>query len=197
MARWTLPNALTLSRLLSTPALLALAFTGHGTAFVALYGYALVTDILDGKLARWLNQQSEFGAKLDSWADFALYMTVPLDAWWLRPDFVRAEAATFTAIVLAYTVPVLIGLARYRRITSYHTRGAVLAAYAVGASSFAMFAGAPAWPMRFAAAFLVLAELEEIAITALLPEWTANVPTLAHALRRRTEAVPGWLRRLR
>jgi hypothetical protein len=36
-------------------------------------------------------------------------------------------------------------------------------------------------------AVLVLAELEEIAITAVLPEWRANVPTLRQALRLRGE----------
>ena len=48
-----------------------------------------------------------------------------------------------------------------------------------------MFAGGPALPFRLATAVLVLAELEEIAITAALPEWHANVPSLVHALALR------------
>ena len=44
-----------------------------------------------------------------------------------------------------------------------------------------MFAGGPALPFRLATAVLVLAELEEIAISAVLPAWHANVPSLAHA----------------
>jgi cardiolipin synthase len=182
---WTIPNLLSLFRLSSAPVLLLFAYRGWGTAFLALYGVALITDIVDGKLARWLKQTSLLGSKLDSWGDFAIYMSVPLDALWLRPDFVREQRFTFAAIVLAYTVPVLIGFLRYRRLTSYHTRGAVLSAYLVGAASFVMFAGGPSWPLQLAAAVLVLAELEEIAITAVLPRWTANVPTLAHALRSR------------
>jgi phosphatidylglycerophosphate synthase len=184
---WTIPNVLSLSRLCTAPVLVLLAYLGWGGTFLALYGLALVTDIVDGKIARWLKQTSELGTKLDSWGDFALYMTVPLDAWWLRPDFVRSEAACFVAIVAAYTVPVAIGFFKYWRLTSYHTRGAVLAAYAVGGASFVMFAGGPSWPLRAAAAFLVLAELEEIAITAVLPRWTPNVRTLGHALRRRDQ----------
>lgn len=182
---WTVPNMLSLLRLVSAPVLLVLAHRGWGNVFLALFGVALLTDIFDGKIARWLNQTSELGTKLDSWADFALYMTVPIDAYWLRPEFVRAESLTFVAIVASYTVPVLIGFLKYRRLTSYHTRGAVISAYLVGAGAFVMFAGGPAWPLQLAAAVLVLAELEEIAITAVLPAWTTNVPTLAHALRTR------------
>jgi CDP-diacylglycerol--glycerol-3-phosphate 3-phosphatidyltransferase len=182
---FTVPNLLSLFRLCAAPVLLGFAYLGWDRAFLTLYGVALVTDIVDGKLARWLNQTSELGTKLDSWGDFALYMTAPFNAWWLRPDFVRNEGLTFAAIVLAYTLPVLIGFLKYRRLTSYHTRGAVISAYLVGAASFVMFAGGPAWPLRLAATVLVLAELEEIAITAVLPRWTANVPTLAHALRTR------------
>ena len=184
---WTLPNLLSMSRLVAAPVLLGLAVAGWGRAFVVLYGLALVSDILDGKLARALNQTSDLGTKLDSWADFAVYMTVPIDAYWLRPDFVARHMLAFVAIVLAYTVPVAIGFAKYRRLTSYHTRGAVIGAYAVGGASFVMFAGGPAWPLNLAAAILVLAEIEEIAMTAVLPHWTANVPSLAWALRRRVD----------
>lgn len=184
---WTIPNVLSLLRLIAAPVLLVLAYQGRAQVFLGLYGAALVTDIIDGKLARWLNQTSEFGAKLDSWGDFALYMTVPLDAYWLRPDFVHSEWPTFFAIVAAYTCPVAIGFFKYRRLTSYHTKGAVLSAYLVGAASFVVFAQGPAWPLRLATLVLLIAELEEIAITAVLPQWTANVSTLGRALKIRAQ----------
>ncbi len=186
--RWTLPNILSIFRLCAAPVLVGLAFYAQDRAFLILFALALVSDIVDGKLARYLNQTSEFGTKLDSWADFALYMTVPLDAYWLRNDFVRFHATVFVAIVLAYTLPVTLGFFKYSRLTSYHTRGAVLSAYLIGAASFVMFANGPAWPLQLATSVLVLAELEEIAITALLPRWTPNVPTLAAALRLRGAA---------
>jgi len=87
--------------------------------------------------------------------------------------------------VASYVAPVAIGFLRYGRLTSYHTRGARLAAYLGGASTLVVFAGGPALPFRLATAVLVLAELEEIAITAVLPTWHANVPSLAHALALR------------
>src|SRR3989442_3701081 len=77
------------------------------------------------------------------------------------------------------------GFLRYGRLTSYHTRGAKLAAYLGGASALVVFGGGPALPFRLATGVLVLAELEEIAITAVLPAWHANVRSLTYALALR------------
>ena len=99
------------------------------------------------------------GAVLDSWADLATYASLPPSAWWLRPGFVRAEAIFLLVAVASYVAPVAIGFLRYGRLTSYHTRGAKLAAYLGGASALVVFAGGPALPFRLATAVLVLAEL--------------------------------------
>jgi len=182
------PNLLSGARIVLAPVLLLLAWWGAGRAFLACLCVSLLTDIVDGKLARRFGQTSELGARLDSWGDFATYMSVPFCAVWLRPDFVRAEWPFFAAVVASYTVPVAVGFLKYRRLTSYHTRAATLAAYLVGGATIVIFARGPAWPFRLAAAVLVCAELEEMAITAVLPAWHANVPTLRRALAIRRGA---------
>lgn len=72
---WTLPNLLTASRLVLTPfvawRLSVYDVQGAFWLFVA----AAVTDLLDGNLARWLNQRSVLGAWLDPIADKALLLT--------------------------------------------------------------------------------------------------------------------------
>jgi CDP-diacylglycerol--glycerol-3-phosphate 3-phosphatidyltransferase len=184
---WTAANAVTLSRLLLAPVLLALAHRGLHRAFLVLLIVSLATDIVDGKLARWLGQASRWGARLDSWADLATYAAVPLCAYWLRPDLVRDEAATFWVIVAAFAVPVTYGFIKYGTLTSYHTRAAVIAAYFIGGATILLFAGGPTWPIRLAAAVLVAAELEEIAITTVLPRPVTMVRSLGAALRLRRE----------
>ncbi len=181
----TLPNALSALRIVLAPVLLVLAYLGRNEAFVAVLVVSLVSDILDGKLARWLNQQSELGARLDSWGDFATYMTVPLCAYWLKPEVLAQEAPWFWLVVGCYTVPVAIGFLKFRTLTSYHTRGAVISAYLVGAGSVLFFADGPLWCFRAASLVLLLAELEEIAITAVLPEAVTNVKSLQVALAHR------------
>ena len=79
--------------------------------------------------------------------------------------------------------PIVLGYLKYGRLTAYHTYGAKLSAVVVGASALVLFGGGPPLPFRIATWVLVLAELEEIAITTILPEWRANVPSILHARR--------------
>ena len=165
------------------PVLLVLAWNGSASAFLVLFVCALLTDLADGYLARKLRQESELGARLDSWGDFALYMATPICAWWLWPELIVREAPFVTAVVASFTLPILAGLVRYHRLTSYHTWGAKLSAVLMGISTFLLFAGGPAWPFRFSTAVLVITQIEEISITVVLSEWRSNVPSLWHALR--------------
>ncbi len=178
----TIANWLSILRIGLAPVLLVLALQGAAHAFTACLALALLTDIVDGKIARWLGQTSLLGARLDSWGDLLLYLSLPVCGVLLRPDFVRAEAIWFTIAVSSALVPVVFGLVRFGRVTSYHTRGAKVAAYLLGGSTLAAFAGGPGWPFRFATAVFVCAEVEEVVITLVLPVWHPNVPSLAHAL---------------
>jgi CDP-diacylglycerol--glycerol-3-phosphate 3-phosphatidyltransferase len=188
-SRINLANALSSLRLLLVPALLLLAYERNSRWFLICLIISLVTDIADGKIARLLKQTSEFGSKLDSLADFGTYMTIPLCAYWLRPEFVRQEKLFFILVVASYTVPVVFGFAKYRRLTSYHTRAAVYAAYLIGGATILLFANGPVMPFRIAAVAIAVAGLEEIAITLTLPEWRANVRWLGQALRLRRELI--------
>ena len=71
--RWTLPNILTLGRLLAAPALplayIALPRPYADVAAFVLFVGAAVTDWFDGYLARRWNEVSRFGAMLDPIAD--------------------------------------------------------------------------------------------------------------------------------
>ena len=65
-AIWTVPNALSVLRLLLVPVFiwLLLVEDSAGWAIIVLVVSGL-TDWLDGKLARWLGQSSKLGALLD------------------------------------------------------------------------------------------------------------------------------------
>ena len=63
------PNAISLARLLATPVLLAAVIRGHAEMFKWLLLACLLSDILDGLIARVFHLRSKFGARLDSAAD--------------------------------------------------------------------------------------------------------------------------------
>lgn len=181
----TAPNLISCLRLLVVPILFYLAWTGKPTLFLVFFAGSLFSDCVDGIIARKLNQVSELGAKLDSWGDFATYMSFPICAWWLWPDLIRREAPFVIAVVASYIIPLIYGFLKYGRITSYHTWGAKLSAVLMGSAMLLLFARGPAWPFRLFTPVFVLAELEEICMTTILPEWRANVPSLWHAIKLR------------
>jgi CDP-diacylglycerol--glycerol-3-phosphate 3-phosphatidyltransferase len=84
-------------------------------------------------------------------------------------------------------VPKLYGFAKFGRLTSYHTRGAVLAAYLVGGATVLMFAHLAIWPFRIAAILVIVPKLEEMAITTVLPRQVTMVPSLRRAIALRRE----------
>jgi cardiolipin synthase len=74
-SNWTIPNILTLVRILLTPAIV-MAFVDHHLELVwIIFAVAGITDALDGFLARLLGQRSFLGSVLDPLADKILLDT--------------------------------------------------------------------------------------------------------------------------
>lgn len=74
-AIWTIPNILTIVRILLTP-VFVMAYTSENFNLAwILFAIAGLTDALDGFLARIWNQRTELGAMLDPLADKALLVT--------------------------------------------------------------------------------------------------------------------------
>ncbi|MBW2394314.1 MAG: CDP-alcohol phosphatidyltransferase family protein [Deltaproteobacteria bacterium] len=183
--RWNVPNALSALRLAFVPSLLWVAWLGEARLFLAFVSVALASDVLDGWVARATGEASEAGCVLDSRADLALWLAMPLCTWWLRPDFVTGELRWVALLGVAFILPMAVARLKFRALTSYHTWGAKLSSVLVGGALLIAWAGGPIWPFRIAAAIAVVALLEEIAITAVLAQPAVNVKTLWHVVQER------------
>ena len=84
---FTIPNLLSGLRLIGAPVLIVLAVADQPRAFLVLGLVLLFDDWLDGKLAIWLQQQTTFGARLDSVADAVLYASLLFGIAWLKGGF--------------------------------------------------------------------------------------------------------------
>jgi len=182
------PNVLSGLRLASVPALLALAWIQQPVAFLVLLLVSLLSDALDGWIARRFDAVTQFGIRLDSVADFALYIAVPLGGWWLWPELLLREAPWIALIVVGYALPGVLALIRFHRLSSYHTWSAKIAVAVTAAGFFLLFATGIGWPLHLGAPLALLAGLEQSAITLLASGARDNIPTLWHALRRRGSA---------
>ncbi|WP_432746234.1 CDP-alcohol phosphatidyltransferase family protein [Methylobacter sp. G7] len=183
-SKLTLPNLLTGFRFVAAPVLLWLAWYDHPIAFMGLLAITFATDLLDGVIARLTGQVSQFGAALDSWADVITYLTVALSCWWLWPDVVSRELLYVGLIIASCLLPALVGIFKFGRFTSYHTWGAKIAAATMGLTLYMLFLGGPTWPFRVAAVMCVVAAIEEIMITWLLPEPESNLRSVWDVLKR-------------
>ncbi|NOQ90549.1 MAG: CDP-alcohol phosphatidyltransferase [Gammaproteobacteria bacterium] len=182
-----LPNLVSVIRILMAPVLFYFAFTQQPNWFIGILLFAEFTDVLDGFLARTLNQITKMGSHLDSWGDFVIYTTIAICAWILWPDILQREILYFTIIVLSFTLPALIGFIKFHRFTSYHTWSVKLAVVITIISYILLFSGLLDWPFRVAAVFCLYAALEEIAITLLIHHEHVDVRTVWQALRYNRE----------
>lgn len=112
MTVWTIPNLFTFARLLLAPFVAWQLLAQHYETAFWLFAMAALTDLLDGGLARLLDQHSEFGAWLDPIADKVMLLTTLLLLTWdaLLPLW-------FAVLVLTRDATVLGGAAAYRRLT--------------------------------------------------------------------------------
>ncbi|HDQ39591.1 MAG TPA: CDP-diacylglycerol--glycerol-3-phosphate 3-phosphatidyltransferase [Desulfonatronum sp.] len=72
---WTLPNAITVARIIMVPAFVVAFVNGRHDTALLLFVAAGLSDALDGFLARVLRQRSQLGAMLDPMADKLLLIT--------------------------------------------------------------------------------------------------------------------------
>ena len=182
------PNALSVFRIVAVPVLLVLAWQGALAAFLVLFAIGLASDVLDGVLARRLGQVTEFGAKLDQWGDFALWLSLPVAAWWLWPEIIRREAPYIVTALVCMVTPTAIAFLKYRAVPGYHTWSVKFGSVAMGVSAALLLLFDVAWPFRAAALFQILCAIDELGITALLADVHHDVPSVFHALRMRRSA---------
>ena len=176
-----IPNGLTISRILLCPVLLVLALLQRPQWFLLLFALALLTDFLDGFLARILKQKTDLGARLDSIADASLWIVVTPAVCMLWPTLVQREAGWILAAVFAFAVPGILGLIRYHQVSGYHTWSAKLSMAAMGISLLLLLMGFSPWPFRVAILIVIWACVEETLMTVWLPAPRHDLPTAWHA----------------
>lgn len=200
MSKSSVPNWLSVLRIVLAPAWVAAAVLGAKAWFIALLATGLLTDGLDGYLARRLKAESELGRKLDSVADYVTMITGIAGIALLWPDIMRRELPWVIAALVMFFAVVIYGLVRLGRAPCYHTWAAKTFAVACAVSLVPLLAGWAAWPFHVAVTLQILGGVEEMMIVRLVPEHRGEVATVWHALRmrrRRAECATAGLNRPR
>ena len=184
----TIPNVICFARFLGSLVILWFAFIGNATIFTIGFVVLSLSDTVDGRLARWLNQRSVFGARLDSASDATLYGCLAIGSLMLKWKQLQPEVAWIIVPLVSYAMTTGYGLWKYGRIPSYHTYGAKHSQWLVLGGASAMLLDWSMLPMRVASIAVTLTNLEATAISFVLPTWRADVLTLLHVLPKRQKA---------
>ena len=184
----SLPNVISLIRLACMPALLTLAYLGKPFWFLVVLALAFISDALDGYIARRFNLTTALGARLDSWSDFAIYLSLSISVFWLWPNIVNEQFPYIMLVVVSIVIPTLVGLLKFSALSSYHTWFVKFAAACTAVSSILLFGGYIAWPFQVSSILCIIAATEQIVISIYLPQLRSNVKTLWHVVRHQRKS---------
>jgi len=187
MMTLNIPNTLSLFRIIAAPFLLLTGWFEMPTLFFILFGLMLLSDALDGIIARMLDQTSELGARLDSYGDILTYLTTPLAVWWLWPDIIKEELYYIIAAIIIYVLPAVFSLLKFGKLASYHTWITKISAVLMSVGAVILLLFEHNLLFHLAIYFLVIEMVENIVITFILPEQKTNIHSIWHAWQERNK----------
>lgn len=183
----TIPNIISAYRLAAAPVAIAFAVAEFMNTFATLICVSLLTDVLDGFLARLLNQRTRLGACLDSIADDATfaaafvgivlfqYETIGSSIWWLY------------ALAFMFAMSTIVPFVKFGRTPSFHLYTFKLNGYILSMFFFTLFAIGYYEPLYyFAMIYGIVSCLEVIIVSIVLSEPESDVQGLYWILKRRS-----------
>ena len=106
---FTIPNILTVLRIILAPIFVVTAALQHWEAAFFLFCIAAFTDMVDGSIARIFNQKSELGSFLDPMADKLLMVST-----FITLSFAHLIPVWLTLIVFSRDLMIVIGLVIFK-----------------------------------------------------------------------------------
>jgi phosphatidylglycerophosphate synthase len=182
-----LPWALVLFRLALGPGILWLGRRFPSPALiVGCIILALISDILDGVLARrWFCDTPRL-RRWDTLADTVFYLGVLALLIVRFPATAERHSFLFVILVAMELGQHLFAWVKFGRNASYHSLLAKAWGLLMAAATIAFFGfGLDNWFLDAALAWGIVCNAEGFAMSVVLPTWQRDVPSLGHALRLR------------
>jgi CDP-diacylglycerol--glycerol-3-phosphate 3-phosphatidyltransferase len=180
-----LPISLILFRLLLAPIILALAyFIGENAkiTIVILMYMGLLSDILDGIIARKQNISSEKLRRMDSQTDMVFWLSIGFATWILYPKLISDNSIFIWSILGMEVACYVISILKFKKETCTHAFLSKLWGITL-LIAFTSLIGFNHAGIPFALAILMglISHIDRILITLILPKWTHDIPSAYHA----------------
>ncbi len=176
---WTIPNVLSLYRKLIFPVILYLIVIKNEFSFSIFITISLITDILDGWIARVFKMQTDIGAKLDSWADLGTYILAFFAIYVFKWNYIKTHLVMLIIFFSVWLISYLYVFVKFKGIIGLHTYMFKLTGYFQGGFIVSLFVfGFNYRFFYFSLIWGTLACIEEIIIITLLKTPKTNVKGL-------------------
>ena len=121
-ATWkTIPNLLSLSRIVFLPLLYVFALMDLRLAFLIAYILIGSTDAFDGYIARKYNMVSEFGKTIDSFADILFYVSTAYFLFVLYPERLLANSVLVITFFVQFIFSFILSAILIKKPVMMHT----------------------------------------------------------------------------
>lgn len=185
-SRFTVPNILSGYRILIFPFIVFLLISKNQELFTIFLIISLITDILDGLIARLFHMQTEFGARLDSIADLGTYILAIAGIFIFKYDDFQPHLFSFGLFIGLFALANLLSLLKFGRFPSLHLYSWKIGGYIQGFFFFILFAfGFAEVLYYFMIIWGILAFTEHILVQLYLKQMKSNQKGLYWVLKER------------
>ena len=183
----TIPNILSFYRLLTFPWVLYLALSGHEYLYVVFLVINLITDALDGIIARAFRMETEFGARLDTLADIGMYITAIVGIFQFKTEEFSPHLLSLGIYVFVFIVSILVPVVRFGRFPSLHLYSSKIGGYLQGIFFFVLFISEFYTPFYYLViTWAILAFCEQICVQLVVKRFVTNAKGLYWVLKDKT-----------
>jgi CDP-diacylglycerol--glycerol-3-phosphate 3-phosphatidyltransferase len=188
---FTIPNLISFYRLLVFPLILYFIIVGRESLFAIFVVINLVSDAVDGFIARKFKMETDLGARLDSFADNLTYVLVFIGLIVFKlEDFLPYKLSLFIFFgSLLFTV--ILSLIKFRKFPSFHLYMTKIGGYLQGAFFICLFTIGFIKPFYyFIICWGILGAIEHVAIQMVITEMRSNVKGLYWVLKEKKAEKP-------
>lgn len=180
-------NAITIYRIVAAPFIIGLALFSQEECFRWLLAVSFLTDALDGIAARTFKVVTVAGARRDSIGDDLTVLAAIVGMVIFKPVFLTQHILPVVLLATLFVIQIFLALAKFGKMTSFHTYGAKVAAVAqaVFLLSLFFFPNEPVGLFYLAVVLTCLELIEEIIMVCYLPAWEADVKGLYWSVKRK------------
>jgi cardiolipin synthase (CMP-forming) len=180
------PNILSYYRIFVSPLIFYFAISGREGHFALLLTINLISDVVDGYLARKLNLETEFGARLDSLADNFTYLLAFTGIFIFKLEDFIPHLTSFLIFAVMMASTQITSLIKFGRLPSFHLYSTKIGGYIQGAFFIILFTYDFIAPFYYVMiGWGMVSAMEHIAIQLFIPEMRSNVRGLYWVIKEK------------